>query len=188
MLKIFNNQKRNIEVFPFQFHTCNSHVSLLSRYGICPPSFFFLSSPRALITFPSDNRPLFICTPGQMRMNWIVIISVCLQDELNSSVSNAWDAFALPCAPVNIWHFHAPSLNRKPSVPVLLALSEPARSTKCSFAYKNSSASFAEGNMSCIEERSHFLLFSRVIVKIAWERLSRQNNYAFYDRKYSKAC
>nr|GMD88983.1 hypothetical protein AX774_g1302 [Ipomoea batatas] len=40
--------------------TCNSRVSLLSRYGTCTPSFRFFSSPSALITFPRARSPLLM--------------------------------------------------------------------------------------------------------------------------------
>lgn len=49
---------KNCEAVP-----CNSRVNLLSRYGICPR--FTISSPRALMTLPSANKPLFMLIPKQ---------------------------------------------------------------------------------------------------------------------------
>ena len=47
--------------------SCNSLVSFESRYGTCPPAKRRLSSPSALMTFPSASNPLLIWIPSFRR-------------------------------------------------------------------------------------------------------------------------
>lgn len=72
--------------------------------------------------------------------------------------------------PTNVKLFHLPSLKRKPSEPVLLARSDPARSTKCNFAHKYSSLMLS---ILPSPGKAGFSLriCSNVMVKMACERL-----------------
>lgn len=68
-------------------------------------------------------------------------------------------------------NLHQPSLKRKPSEPVLLALSDPARSTKCNLAHRYSSFILSLGLLSPRETGLSLRICSRVMVKMACERL-----------------
>lgn len=69
---------------------------------------------------------------------------------------------------------HQPSLKRKPSEPVLLALSDPARSTKCNLAHRYSSVILSLGLLSPGKTGLSLRICSKVMVKIACERLDKQ--------------
>ena len=71
---------------------------------------------------------------------------------------------------VNDKSFHQPSLKRKPSEPVLLARSDPARSPKCNFAHKYSSLKLSI-LLSPGKAGFSLRICSNVMVKMACERL-----------------
>lgn len=80
-----------------------------------------------------------------------------------------------------------PSLNRRPSDPVLFARSDPARSTKCNFAQRYSSVMHSFKLLSLWLFGWSLRICSTVMVKMAWERLKEKRN-AFSTRFPNISC
>ena len=96
--------------------------------------------------------------------------------DMNSCVKKIKQLYTLQQNSHTLSHkqFHQPSLKRMPSEPVLFARSDPARSTKCNFAHRYSSFILSFGLLSPGKTGLSLRICSRVMVKMACERLDKQ--------------